>query len=91
MNKTELVAKVAEKTGFTKKDAEKAIDSVFGCISDAMIDGEKVQLVGIGTFEVKTREARTGRNPQTGAEIQIPASKNPTFKAGKGWKDAVNA
>ena len=90
MNKTELVAKVAEKTGFTKKDAEKAVDAVFGSVEEAMVAGDKVQLVGFGTFEVKDREARTGRNPQTGAEIQIPASKNPTFKAGKGMKEAVN-
>ena len=90
MNKTELVAKVAEKTGFTKKDAEKAVDAVFCSVEEAMVAGDKVQLVGFGTFEVKDREARTGRNPQSGAEIQIPASKNPTFKAGKGLKEAVN-
>ena len=90
MNKTELVAKVAEKTGFTKKDAEKVVDAVFGSVEEAMVAGDKVQLVGFGTFEVKDREARTGRNPKTGAEIQIPASKSPTFKAGKGLKEAVN-
>ena len=90
MNKTELVAKVAEKTGITKKDAEKAVDAVLGSVEEAMVAGDKVQLVGFGTFEVKNRETRTGRNPKTGAEIQIPASKNPTFKAGKGLKEAVN-
>lgn len=90
MNKTELVTSVAGKAGLTKKDAEKAIDALFACISDALVDEEKVQIVGFGTFETKQREERKGRNPQTGAEITIPASKNPTFKAGKGLKDAVN-
>jgi DNA-binding protein HU-beta len=91
MNKTELVASVAEKTGFTKKDAEKAVEALFSSVSDALADNDKVQIIGFGTFEVKAREERKGRNPQTGAEITIPASKNPVFKAGKGLKDAVNA
>ncbi|MDD3156852.1 MULTISPECIES: HU family DNA-binding protein [Sporomusaceae] len=90
MNKTELVASVAEKTAMTKKDAEKALNAVFASIEEALAKEEKVQVIGFGTFEVKAREARTGRNPQTGAEIKIPASKNPVFKAGKALKDSVN-
>ena len=90
MNKTELVASVAEKTAMTKKDAEKALNAVFASIEEALSKEEKVQVIGFGTFEVKAREARTGRNPQTGAEIKIPASKNPVFKAGKALKDSVN-
>lgn len=90
VNKTELVASVAEKAGLTKKDAEKAINALFVSIEEALASDDKVQLIGFGTFEVKTREERKGRNPQTGAEITIPASKNPVFKAGKGLKDAVN-
>ena len=90
MNKTELVASVAEKTAMTKKDAEKAMNAVFASIEEALAKEEKVQVIGFGTFEVKAREARTGRNPQTGAEIKIPASKNPVFKAGKALKDCVN-
>ena len=90
MNKTELIAAVAEKSALTKKDAEKAVNAVLCTIEASLKANEKVSLVGFGTFEVKDREARTGRNPQTGAEIQIPASKNPTFKAGKGLKEAVN-
>ena len=82
MNKTELVANVAEKAGLTKKDAEKALGAVIESIEEA--------LIGFGTFEVKDRAARTGRNPQTGKEIKIAASKNPVFKAGKALKDAVN-
>ena len=89
MNKSELVASVAEKAGLTKKDAEKAINALFASIEEALASDDKVQLIGFGTFEVKTREERKGRNPQTGAEITIPASKNPVFKAGKGLKDAV--
>ena len=90
MNKTELVANVAEKAGLTKKDAEKAVNALFSSIEEALVANEKVQRIGCGTFEVKERAARTGRNPQTGAEIAIPASKNPVFKAGKALKDAVN-
>ncbi len=90
MNKTELVASVAEKVAMTKKDAEKAINAVFDSIEEALAQNDKVQVIGFGTFEVKEREERQGRNPQTGAQITIPASKNPVFKAGKGLKDAVN-
>lgn len=90
MNKTELVASVAEKAGITKKDAEKVINAVFNSIEEALANNDKVQIIGFGTFEVKTREERKGRNPQTGKEITIPASKSPVFKAGKGLKDVVN-
>lgn len=90
MNKSELIAKVAEKADITKKDAEKAVAGIFSSIQEALVAGDKVQVIGFGTFEVKERAARTGRNPQTGDEIQIPASKNPSFKAGKALKDAVN-
>lgn len=91
MNKTELVANVADKAGLTKKDAEKAVNALFDSVQKALVEGDKVQLIGFGTFEVKARAARKGRNPQTGAEIEIAASKNPVFKAGKALKDAVNA
>lgn len=90
VNKTELVASVAEKAGMTKKDAEKAINALFASVEEALAKDDKVQIIGFGTFEVKAREERKGRNPQTGAEITIPASKTPVFKAGKGLKDAVN-
>ena len=90
MNKTELVANVAEKAGLTKKDAEKAVNALFSSIEEALVKDDKVQMIGFGTFEVKARAARTGRNPQTGDEIKIPASKNPVFKAGKALKEAVN-
>lgn len=90
MNKTELVASVAEKAGLTKKDAEKAVNALFVSVEEALVKDDKVQVIGFGTFEVKAREARKGRNPQTGAEITIAASKNPVFKAGKALKDAVN-
>ena len=90
MNKTELVANVAEKAGLTKKDAEKALGAVIESIEEALVEGDKIQLIGFGTFEVKDRAARTGRNPQTGKEIEIAASRNPVFKAGKALKDAVN-
>jgi len=90
VNKTELVGSVAEKTGMTKKDAEKAITALFESIEGALAQDDKVQVIGFGTFEVKSREERKGRNPQTGAEITIPASKSPVFKAGKSLKDAVN-
>ena len=90
MNKTELVANVAEKAGLTKKDAEKALGAVIESIEEALVEGDKIQIIGFGTFEVKDRAARTGRNPQTGKEIKIAASRNPVFKAGKALKDAVN-
>ncbi|WP_094605268.1 DNA-binding protein HU [Sporomusa silvacetica DSM 10669] len=90
MNKTDLVKAVAQKADMTQKDAEKAINSVFAAIEEALANDDKVQIIGFGTFEVKTREERKGRNPQTGNEITIPASKNPVFKAGKGLKDTVN-
>ena len=89
MNKTELISAVAEKAEMTKKDAEKAVNALFASIEEALAKGEKVQLVGFGTFEVRERAARTGRNPQTGEEIQIAASKVPAFKAGKALKEAV--
>ena len=91
MNKTELVANVADKTGTTKREAEKAVNAVFAALQQAMVEGDKVQLIGFGTFEVKERAARKGRNPRSGGTIEIPASKNPVFKAGKALKDAVNA
>ena len=90
MNKTELVAAVAQKAELSKKDAEKAVAAVTAAITDALCAGDKVQLVGFGTFEVRNREARTGKNPRTGEAIQIAASKVPAFKAGKALKDVVN-
>lgn len=90
MNKTELVAAIAEKTDLSKKDAEAALKAFTEVIADALKKGDKVQLVGFGTFEVSERAARTGRNPQTGEEMEIPASKAPKFKAGKALKDMVN-
>ncbi len=90
MNKTELVAAVAEQAALSKKDAEKAINAVIDSITNALTEGDKVQLVGFGTFEVREREARTGKNPRTGEAIEIAASKAPAFKAGRGLKDAVN-
>ena len=90
MNKTELVAAVAEKAALSKKDSEKAINAAFEAITAAMAAGDKVQLVGFGAFEVKERNARVGRNPRTKEEIQIPASRVPAFKAGKALKDALN-
>ena len=89
MNKTELVAAVAEKTELTNKDATKAVEAVFDTIQETLANGEKVQLIGFGNFEVRDRAARKGRNPQTGEEIEIPASKVPAFKAGKALKEAV--
>lgn len=89
VNKSELVSSVAEKSELTKKDAEKAVNAVFASIEEALSKGDKVQLVGFGTFEVRERAARKGRNPQTGAEIEIAAAKIPAFKAGKALKDAV--
>ena len=90
MNKTELTANVAEKAGLTKKDAEKAVNALFESVQGALIEGDRVQVIGFGTFEVKERAARMGRNPRTGQNIEIPASRNPVFKAGKALKDAVN-
>ena len=90
MNKTDLVAAIAEKAEITKKDAEKALAAVISSVSDALASGDKVQLVGFGTFEVRKRDARTGKNPRTGEVIKIAASKVPAFKAGKALKDIVN-
>ena len=90
MNKTELVAAVAQKAELSKKDAEKAVAAVTAAITDALCAGDKVQLVGFGTFEVSERAAREGRNPQTGETMKIEASKSPKFKAGKALKDLVN-
>lgn len=90
MNKSELIAAVAEQAALSKKDAEKAVNAFIGAVTDTLIDGGKVQLVGFGTFEVRARDARTGKNPRTGETIEIAASKIPAFKAGKALKDAVN-
>ena len=90
MNKSELVAEVAAKTGDTKKVAEASVDAVVSVIKEALMEGEKVQLVGFGSFEIRERAARKGRNPQTLEELIIPASKAPVFKAGKQLKDLVN-
>jgi len=89
MNKTELIAAVADKADLSKKDAEAAITALVEAITEALVQQEKVQLVGFGSFEVKTRAERVGRNPKTKETIQIPASKAPVFKAGKALKDAV--
>ena len=89
MNKTELIAAVAEKADLSKKDAEAAITAAVEAITGALIEGEKVQLVGFGSFEVKTRAARVGRNPKTGEDIPISEARLPVFKAGKALKDAV--
>ena len=89
MNKTELIAAVAEKAEMSKKDAEAAVTAVVDVISESLRKGEKVQLVGFGVFDVKERGARIGRNPRTKVEIEIPASRVPAFKAGKALKDAV--
>lgn len=91
MNKTELIAAVAEKTGLNKKDAEAAVKAFTDVVSDELVKGEKIQLVGFGTFEVSERAAREGRNPKTGETMKIEASKTPKFKAGKALKDLVNA
>ena len=89
MNKTELITAIADKAGIAKKDADKALTAFVEVVTDELKAGGKVQLVGFGTFEVKERAARTGINPQTKAQIQIPASKAPVFKAGKAFKDAL--
>ena len=91
MNKTELIAAIAKKTDLSKKDAEKALKAATDTIAAELKKGEKVQLVGFGTFEVAKRAAREGRNPQTGKVMKIKASKAPKFKAGKALKDAVNS
>lgn len=90
MNKTELIAAVAEKAGIAKKDAEKAVNATLDAITETMVAGDKVQLVGFGTFEVSERAAREGRNPQTGETMEIKASRTPKFKAGKALKDMMN-
>ncbi|MGV2886165.1 HU family DNA-binding protein [Paenibacillus taichungensis] len=90
MNKTELIEKVVSSTELSKKDATKAVDAVFNTISEALQNGDKVQLVGFGNFETRDRSARKGRNPQSGQEIEIPASKIPAFKPGKALKDQVS-
>ena len=89
MNKTELIAAVAEKAGLTKKDAERVINATIESITDSLVKGDKVNVSGFGIFEVKAREARTGRNPRTKETIQIPATKLPAFKASKTLKDAI--
>ncbi len=90
MNKTELVEKIAAGAGLSKVDAKKALDATVAAIKDALVAGDKVALVGFGTFEVRERAERKGRNPQTNKEIIIPASKVPAFKVGKALKDAIN-
>ena len=90
MNKTELIAAVAAKAELSKKDAEKAIKAFTETVTEAMANGDKVQVVGFGTFETTAREAREARNPRTGETMQVAASKAPKFKAGKALKDAVN-
>jgi DNA-binding protein HU-beta len=89
LTKADLIEKVAKDTKLTKKDSEKALNAVIGAISGALAKGDKVSLVGFGSFEVRKREARKGRNPQTGAEIKIAARKVPVFRAGKALKDSV--
>ncbi|MEC0089771.1 MULTISPECIES: HU family DNA-binding protein [Paenibacillus] len=89
MNKSELISQVAETSELSKKDATKAVDAVFEAIASALQSGDKVQLVGFGNFEVRERSARKGRNPQTGEEIEIAASKIPAFKPGKALKDGI--
>ena len=91
MNKTELVAAIADEAGLSKKDAEKALKAFTDVVTEELKKGEKVQLVGFGTFEVSERAAREGRNPQTGAAMKIAASKAPKYKAGKALKDLINA
>jgi len=89
LNKTELIAQVAIKAGITKKDAEQVINSFIGTVQEALVNGDKVQLIGFGTFEARERQARKGRNPQTGDVIDIPATRIPAFKAGKALKDVL--
>lgn len=90
MNKSELISAIAEESGLVKADAGRALDGFITAVTDALKSGDSVSLIGFGTFMVKKREARTGRNPQTGQTIKIKAAKVPGFKAGKGLKDAVN-
>ena len=90
MKKTDLIAAVAEQSGLSKKDAEKAVNAALDTIIKAVAEGDKIQLTGFGTFEQRQRNARTGVDPRTGNSIEIPASKVPAFKAGKGFKDIVN-
>ena len=90
MNKSELIAAIAAKTGETKKSAEATVNAFVEAVTESLVKGDKVQLVGFGSFEVRKRAARKGRNPQTKEEIKIPASKAPVFKAGKALKDLVN-
>lgn len=92
MNKSELIAAIAEKTELTKKDSEKALNAFVSSVTEALAEGDKVQLIGFGTFEVRDRKAREGRNPRNPEEvIKIPATKAPAFKAGKALKESVNA
>lgn len=91
MNKTELITIVAQKTDLSKRDAERVVKTVFDTITEELAKGDKVQVIGFGTFEVRERQAREGRNPQNGESITIAASKSPAFKAGKQLKDRVNA
>lgn len=88
-NKADLIEGVVSKTELTKKDATAAVEALFDVVTETLADGERVQVIGFGSFEVRDRAARKGRNPQTGEEIEIPATKVPAFKAGKGLKDAV--
>ena len=88
-NKADLIDGVASKSGLTKKDATAAVEALFEVVTETLADGERVQVIGFGSFEVRERAARKGRNPQTGEEIEIPATKVPAFKAGKGLKDSV--
>ena len=90
MNKNDLIDAVATSSGLSKADAGRAVDAVVGSITGALKSGDSVSLIGFGTFDVRSRAARTGRNPRTGEEIQIAAAKNPAFKAGKALKDSVN-
>ena len=89
MNKAELIAAMAEKANLSKKDAENALNAFVETVQDTVKNGDKIQLVGFGSFEVRERAARVGKNPQTGAEVQIPACKVPVFKAGKAFKDML--
>lgn len=91
MNKSELITVVAQKTDLSKRDAERVVKTVFDTITEELAKGDKVQVIGFGTFEVRERQAREGRNPQNGESITIAASKSPAFKAGKQLKDKVNA
>lgn len=91
MNKTELIAAIAEKAEISRKDAEKALKAFTDVVAEELVKGEKVQLVGFGTFEVSERAAREGRNPKSGEPMKIEASRSPKFKAGKALKDLVNA